>query len=388
VGLLEPLGIDCDAPAADGSFTAVTPTWRPDLEREVDIVEEVGRRYGLNRIARTVPTNAGKVGRLTPRQRERRLVADVMVGAGYAEGMTLPLVSPADLRRAGLEPEAVIVVENPLRSEESVLRPAILPGLLKAVQYNASYGNADVALFELGTVFFPPDPDAAASRPRFDGKYHGDAAQLPDEHEHLAAIRAGAVRRRPFEDDRPVEPADVVATVGALGEALRLADLRLVSAAVDGFHSTRAARVVVDGVAIGVVGEVAPEVAREFGLDLAVSACELDVDLLLAGTRREDAASPASRFPGSSIDLAFVVDEQVAAGDVERTLRDAGSELLESLRLFDVFRSETVGAGRRSLAFALRFRAPDRTLTDDEVAQVRQRCIDAVVRAHGAELRG
>jgi phenylalanyl-tRNA synthetase beta chain len=389
VGLLEPLGIECDAPAADGSFTAVTPTWRPDLEREVDLVEEVGRRYGLNRIARTVPTNAGKVGRLTPRQRERRVVADVLVGAGYAEGMTLPLVSPADLRRAGLSPAAVIEVENPLRAEESVLRPAILPGLLKAVQYNASYGNADVALFELGTVFFPPDPQGAAARPRFDGKYHGDPALLPDEHEHLAVVRAGAVRRRPFEtEDRAVEPADVVAAVGALGEALRLADLRLVAAAVAGFHPTRAARVLVDGVAVGTVGEIASEVRHELGFDGAVSACELDVDLLLAGSRREDAARTVSRFPGSSIDLAFVVDEQVAAGDVERTLRETGGELLESLRLFDVFRSDALGASRRSLAFALRFRAADRTLTDDDVAQLRQRCIDAVVRAHGAELRG
>jgi phenylalanyl-tRNA synthetase beta chain len=388
VGLLEPLGIDCDAPATDGSFTAVTPTWRPDLEREVDVVEEVGRRYGLNRIARTVPTNAGKVGRLTPRQRERRLVADVLVGAGFAEGMTLPLVSPADLRRAGLEPDAVIEVENPLRAEESVLRPAIMPGLLKAVQYNASYGNADVALFELGTVFFPPAPDAASRRPRFAGKYHGDPTRLPDEHEHVAIVRAGALRRRPFADDRPVEPADVVATVGALGEALRLADLRLEAASVPGFHPTRAARVLVDGVAIGAVGEVAPNVVREVGLDVAVSACELDVDLLLAGKRRDDAARPVSRFPASSVDLAFVVADGVAAGDVARTLHDTGGDLLESLRLFDVFRSDALGAGRRSLAFALRFRAPDHTLTDDEVAQLRQRCIDAVVGAHGAELRG
>jgi phenylalanyl-tRNA synthetase beta chain len=119
-----------------------------------------------------------------------------------------------------------------------------------------------------------------------------------------------------------------------------------------------------------------------------MSACELDVDLLLAGTRREAAARTVSRFPASSIDLAFVVDEQVAAGDVERTLRETGGELLESLRLFDVFRSDTLGANRRSLAFTLRFRAPDRTLTDDDVARLRQRCIDAVVRAHGAELRG
>ncbi|MDQ1521148.1 MAG: phenylalanyl-tRNA synthetase beta chain, partial [Actinomycetota bacterium] len=246
-GLLEPLGIECTLIGEDGAFTAVCPTWRPDLEREVDLIEEVGRRYGLNRIVRTVPTSPGSVGRLTLRQRERRLVADVLAGAGYAEGMTLPLLSPADLKRAGLDYDRVIEVENPLRSEESILRPSVIPGLLKALQYNASHGNADFALFEIGTVFFPPDPDRAATRPTFEGVFRGDAARLPDEREHVAAVRSGAVRRRPFEPDRPVEPFDLVAVVEALRDALRLADVRLEAAEIDGYHPTRAARILVDG---------------------------------------------------------------------------------------------------------------------------------------------
>jgi phenylalanyl-tRNA synthetase beta chain len=385
--LLDPLGIECTG-ASNGSFTAVCPTWRPDLEREIDLVEEVGRRYGLNHIARTVPTNPGSVGRLTPRQRERRVVADVLVGAGYTEGMTLPLLSPADLERAGLSFGTLIEVENPLRAEESVLRPSILPGLLNALQYNASHGNTDVALFEMGTVFFPPDPDAAAARPEFEGVLRGDSARLPDEREHLAALRAGSVRRRPFEADRPVEPSDLVAAVEALRDGLRLADLRFEAATVDGYHPTRAARVVVDGKVAGVVGEVAPDVVRAHGLEGAASAFEIDVDLLIAGTRRDAAYVPVSRFPASNIDLAFVVDNAVPAGAVRDTLRAAGGELLEEVRLFDVFRSPALGDLKRSLAFALRFRAPDRTLTDEEVARLRQAAIDAVVRAHGAELRG
>jgi phenylalanyl-tRNA synthetase beta chain len=284
--------------------------------------------------------------------------------------------------------DAVIEVENPLRAEESILRPAVLPGLLKALRYNASHGNVDVALFELGTVFFPPDPQAARRRPSFDGVFRGDAERLPDEHEHVAFARAGSVRRRPFEPDRPVEPADVVAALGALGEALRLADLRIEVASVDGFHPSRAARVLVDGTVLGAVGDVDPEVVRAHDLDSPVVACELDVDLLLAGTRRDAAYRPVSRFPASSIDLAFVVDDAVPAVAIESQLRAAAGELLEAVRLFDVFRSDAVGANRRSVAFTLRFRAPDRTLTDAEVAELRRRCIDAVVHAHGAELRG
>ncbi|MCU1430151.1 MAG: phenylalanyl-tRNA synthetase beta subunit [Actinomycetia bacterium] len=386
-GLLEPLGIECTDAGADGSITAVCPTWRPDLEREIDLVEEVGRRHGLNRIARTVPTNPGRVGRLTPRQRERRLVADVLVGAGYAEGMTLPLLSPADLRRAGIGDTAVIEVENPLRADESVLRPSVMPGLLKAVQYNASHGNLDIALFELGTVFFPPAADDGASRPRFDGVFRGDSALLPDEHEHVGAIRAGVVPGRPFEPDRAVEPADTVAAIEALAAALRLADLRVEAAELAGYHPTRAARVLVDGISVGAVGEVAPDVLAAHDLDVAVSALEIDVDLLLAGTRRDDEYEPVSRFPASSVDLAFVIPDDLPAGAVAATLHAAAGELLEDIRLFDVFRSDAFGPGRRSVAFTVRFRAPDHTLTDDEVATLRRRCIDAVVGEHGAELR-
>jgi phenylalanyl-tRNA synthetase beta chain len=137
-----------------------------------------------------------------------------------------------------------------------------------------------------------------------------------------------------------------------------------------------------------VVGEVAAEVAAAHGFEVVAVACELDVDLLLAGTRRPDAYQPVSRFPASTVDLAFVVPDTVPAAAVEATLRTAGDDLVEDVRLFDVFRSDALGTGRRSVAFALRYRAPDRTLTDEEVARVRQQAIDAVVREHGAELRG
>ena len=365
-GLLTPLGIEVEG------GTAIVPTWRPDIEREIDLVEEVARRIGLDRIRRTVPSNPDKIGGLTAEQRDRRSVGDVLVGAGYDEVYTLPLVAPADLARAGLPTDALIEVENPLRAEESVLRPALLPGVLRAVAHNAAHGNPDVALFELGRVFAPPPPGET----------------LPVERLHLAIARSGRILQRPYEPDREVTVYDMTAIVDALAQELRLADWRLIAASPAGFHPVRAASIVAGETVVGNVGEIDGQVIEALALPQPVVACEIDVDALLACPRLPRAASPVSRYPASAIDLAFVVSDDVPAADILRTLRETGGELLESVRVFDVFRSDALGPGRVSLAFALRFRAPDHTLTDAEVGELRQKCIDAVVAAYGAELRG
>jgi phenylalanyl-tRNA synthetase beta chain len=362
---LTPLGIEMHG------TEATVPTFRPDLEREIDLVEEVARRVGLENIARSVPSNPAKIGGLSARQRDLRTLTDVLVGAGYDEVFTLPLLAPADLANAGRPPSAVVEVENPLRAEESILRPALLPGLLRAVAYNAAHGEPAVALFESGTVFAPP--------------HAGEA--LPRERRALAFARADRARRAPHEPDRPVDVYDATAALTALAQELRVADVHLAAASVEGFHPTRAARVLVDGNPVGVVGEVAANVVDALSLVAPVVACELDVDAFLLGARADRAARPVSRFPASSIDLAFVVDDRVPAAAVQTTLVAAGGALLEHVALFDVFRSEALGPEKVSLAFALRFRALDRTLTDDEVSTLRKQCIDAVVSAHGAELR-
>jgi phenylalanyl-tRNA synthetase beta chain len=285
---------------------------------------------------------------------------------------TLPLVAPADLARVGAAVEDLIEVQNPLRAEESVLRPALLPGVLRSVAHNAAHGNPDVALFELGRVFTAP----AA----------GDV--LPVQPLHVAVARAGRVVRSPHEADRAVTVYDLTSVVEALAQELRVADWSLVAASPAGLHPVRAADVVVDGLVVGAVGEVDADVLAALSLTGPVVAAEIDVDALLASSRIPRASSPVSRYPASAIDLAFVVADTVAAGAIVRTLRAAGGALLESVRLFDIFRSDGLGAGRVSLAFALAFRADDHTLTDTEVGELRQKCIDAVVGAFAAELRG
>jgi phenylalanyl-tRNA synthetase beta chain len=373
---LAPLGIelsDADDVGSADELVAMVPTFRPDLDREIDLVEEVARRIGFDRIGRTLPDTRGQVGALTVRQRERRLVADALVGVGLSEAITLSLVAPGDLERAGAPLDRLVAATNPLRAEESVLRTAVLPGLLRAVAGNRHQGLADVALFEMGRVFLAP---AEGGGP------------LPDEPEQVAFAWAGHVRRSPIEPDRPVDVYDAVDTVRAVLDALGIADVAFDPVVNPGFRAGRAARVLVSGVEAGTVGEVAPLVLDALDLEAPVVAAELALDTLLDAPRRDRTFRAPSRFPASLLDLAFAAADTVPAAGIEATLRAELGDVLESLRCFDDFRSDAIGAGRRSLTFRLRLRAPDRTLTDAEAGELRARAVAAVERDHGAELRG
>ncbi len=357
-GYLEPIGFTT-APSENGTFEVTVPTWRPDSEREIDVIEEVARHHGYGRIPRTRPPVA-TVGMLNAYQRDRRLVADILVGAGLSEAWATSFLAPDDLARAGL-PQDAIEVENPLAAEESILRPSLLPGLLKALVTNANHRRPDVALFEIGHVFLPP---AAGER-------------LPDEPEHVAVVLAGR------------DAAQAVRTWRALAEGLRLADVRLQAATRPGLHPTRTADLVAGGTVAGTVGEVDPGVLSVHQLDGPVGWIQADLGLLLRDApRRPSTYRAISRFPSADIDLAFVVDDAVPAGDVERTLRTAGGDLVERVELFDVYRGQGLDPGHRSLALHLRFSALDHTLTEDELAGLRRRCIEAVESACGGRLRG
>jgi phenylalanyl-tRNA synthetase beta chain len=378
IDALVPLGIEVTGTGDE--LEAAPPSFRPDLEREIDLVEEVARRVGFDAIGRTVPRPRVQVGGLTRAQRDRRLIADALVGAGASEAMTIPLVAPAALDAFGRG--TAVPLANPLRAEESVLRTALLPGLVTAVAFNAARGQPDVALFELGTVFSVPS----------------GAGVLPDERAMVAAVVAGTVARRPVEDDRPVDVYDATDLLQAVARALGSIGLELEPTAEaggagdvavgPGWHPLRAARISVAGQEIGTVGELAPEIVSAAGLAGPVVAFEADLGAWCAAPRSPLGFRAPSPFPPSSIDLAFVVAESVPAAAIASTLRGAGADLLEDLRVFDEFRSEALGAGLRSLAFSLRYRAPDRTLTDAEVGDLRRRSIEAVAAAHGATLRG
>jgi phenylalanyl-tRNA synthetase beta chain len=359
---LRPLGFAVE-PAGGGLHKVTPPTFRPDVTAEIDLIEEVGRHHGYGRIERTVPASPF-VGGLTPYQRHRRRLRDILVGAGVSEASSAPLIGPGEHEQAGLDGTA-IEATDPLAREESVLRTSLLPGLLKAIAFNASHRNPDVALFEIGHVFPPPaDPGAV----------------LPDEREVLAVSLAG---QDPGEGGAPAAKRVLDVVVAGLG----LGGARFEAAPAPGLHPTRSARILLGGRAVGHVGEVDPAVLERYGLSGRVGWIEADLELLLPKERTYIQARPVSKHPSSDVDLAFVVADGVAAADVEVTLREAARDLVVDLGLFDVFRDARLGEGRRSLTYRLRLQAQDHTLTDSEVADVRERAIAAVKVAHGAELR-
>ena len=361
----EPLGGGVGDPAADVEVTV--PPWRYDSSAEIDVVEEVARLYGYSRIGRSVPASA-HTGRLSDRQLERRRLRSLMVGRGLSEAMPLPFLAPGDLERCGL-PGDGIEIANPLVKEESVLRTSLLPGLVKALGTNAARRNTGVGLWEVGHVFRRRDGDDAGP-----GTW-GDA--LPDEREMLGVALGGR------------DAAEAVHEWRAVAEVLGLAGVGVENGAVPGLHPTRSARLVGPaGEPVGAVGEIDPGVLEAHGIGERVGWLEIDLDLAAGLPHRERIYRPVSIYPSSDIDLAFEVDDAVPAGAVEATLRAAAGDNLAGVRLFDVYRGPGIPGGRRSLAYSLRLDALDHTLTDDEVAEVRRRCIEAVQSAFPASLRG
>jgi phenylalanyl-tRNA synthetase beta chain len=235
--------------------------------------------------------------------------------------------------------------------------------MLRAIAFNHAHQQRDLRLFEIGNVYPRPDSPGQA---------------LPDERERVAVAMTGA-------------GGDVVAATElwrVLEQALRLDGVELRATERPGLHPTRTAAVVGGGGdEVGVVGEVDPDVGAAHGIDTRVGWIECDLAAVLAAPRRTNQARPVSRFPSNDIDLAFEVDEAIPAAAVEATLREAAGPLLDDLRLFDVYRGPGLAGGRRSLAYRLRFCALDRTLTDEEVAEARRRCIERVETGHRARLR-
>lgn len=372
------------AGARGGAVLEVTvPTFRPDVAREVDVIEEVARHHGYERIAPT-RRRSPNVGSLGAANLTRRRLRRLLNGLGAHEAWTSSIVDPSLHRRTGSD-APVVELANPMVREESALRAHLLPGLLGSLRYNVSHRNPSVRLFEIGHVFTPSSAD--------DG--------LPDEHEHLGVLLGGddaaaAVRAwRVVAEGLLLAPGSVTleqrrALPPALDEAGASEDLP--GALLLGTHPTRRALLLAgegERRGVGAVGEVDPEVLEAFGLASGGRAgwLVLDLDELAALPRRDRRARPVSRFPSSDIDLAFVLSDETPASALEAVLTAAAGELCESVRLLDTYRGPGVPPGTRSLAFRLRFCALDRTLTDAEVAELRARCVQVAGTSLHATLR-
>jgi phenylalanyl-tRNA synthetase beta chain len=361
-------------PAPDGLDVTVPALRRDDVTREVDLIEEVARIDGLERLPATLPARRGAVGTLTHDQRLRRAAEDAMVGRGLQEVVGWSFADPELLERLRLPAEhelrRVVTLENPLSETQSIMRPTLLGSLLDIARYNVSRNGPDVRIFESGTVYRAAREGVGA-----------------DEHHALGVLLSGALAPRSWR--------------GAAGDADFFAAKALLASMLDRFHVEwsvapeswpflhpgRSAVVLLDGdVRAGFLGELHPLLARDWDLE-RTAVFTVDLGKLAAAAPPLVSFRPFPSVPALRQDLAVTLPEAVPAAEVLQRVRDAAGEVLEDVSVFDVYTGGQVGEGRRSLALALTFQAPERTLTDEDVAPLRERIVAALGEL-GGELRG
>ncbi len=391
VRILEASG--CQVTALGDSLTVCAPTWRVDLHDPYDVVEEVGRKYGYDRIGLRIPVPP--VGRgLTRAQRGRRAAMAAVAGAGFTEVLSLPFTSEAELDRLSVPSDdrrrRVVRLANPLSDTHPFLRTSLLPGLFAAVVKNTSRSLEDLALFEHGAIFVQTDGGTAphpgvAARPT-DEELAGIESALPEQPDMLAAVVTGDWSQAGWHGD--AVPADWTHVVAFAETAAAAVGLKLTrrNAEVMPWHPGRCAELLVGDITLGYAGELHPEVIRAFGLPERTCAVEFTLTDLLEAAPEGGTIAALSSFPLAKEDVALIVDEAVAAADVQAALVEGAGELLEEIALFDVYRGDQVGQGKKSLAFALRFRA-DRTLKDAEAAHARQSAVAVAAERFGAVQR-
>lgn len=350
-------------------LTVTVPTRRPDVQRPVDLVEEIARLHGFADIPDSVPSGPG--GGLPYEERRLRRIREVMVGAGYFQTMTFSFIGDTDLDKLALPEGHVarsgIAVVNPLNDTEGVMRTTLLPGMLKAAASALGRGVGESRLFEIGKVFL------------------SGGAKLPDQPDRLGLILAGRTTATWDVPSSEFTIYDATGTWEVLSTALNIPDASLRQASAPIFHPGRCAEVLIGDVVVGTLGEVHPSVARSFGLHGRVVAGEIDLAELLIDRGPWQYKSP-SIFPPSIFDMAFIVNGAVPGASV--VAASAVSNLIERSDIFDVFEDDSIGAGKKSIAIRFTLRATDRTLTDQEVAPIRKQIAEAVADSVGGELRG
>ena len=376
----------------DGEYTP--PTWRPDLTDPYDLVEEVVRVVGYDQVPSVVPREAAGRG-LTREQRLRRRIGRTLSGAGCVEVISFPFVGEAAFDQLGLPEDDplrhAVRLANPLSAEEPSYTTTLLPGLLRAAARNLGRGIPGVALFETGTVAFPVDRGPA---PIYGVDWRPTDAELaklfeaiPEQPLHLAVVLAGERERAGWWGaGRTAGWSDAIGLVRRLGDELGV-EVEVASASRMPWHPGRCAQVSVGGVEFGHAGELHPHACAAFGLPGRSAAVEIDLDFLMARAVDVVPGPAFSTFPVAKEDVALVVAADVTAAQVEAALREGAGEHLEAIRLFDVYTGDQVEAGHKSLAFALRFRAPDRTLTEQETGAARDAAVALAAERCGAVQR-
>ena len=375
---LERLGCSVER-KGEHAYAVEVPTYRPDLEREIDLYEEVVRLWGEGDIEPTIPAAKNHAGGLTPAQRRMRQIGATLRACGLNEAVCYNFVPENDLERLGMGEEGrgtAVRLMNPMNAEWTVMRRSLIPGLLRSVANNQSRGVKNVALYECGRLYF--------GRP-------GHAQ--PKEHTYVAGVLAGSWDDDGWNVSYPkLDFFDAKGVVEALLADLRIEKVRyrVPEAASFGFAQPgRVAEVVAGGAVLGWVAELHPSSLAAFEVEAPVAAFELDLEQLVRLSKNELPYRDVPTLPGVEMDLALIVDEAVTCERLEQVIGSAGGKGLESVRLFDVYRDEQrVGAGKKSMAFALVYRAADHTMTSEEAEALHQRVVTKVCRATGATVRG
>lgn len=368
------------ASCAEGELLHVlAPTFRPDLEREIDLYEEVLRLYGMDRIEPTLPGGAGRIGKRTVAEQKIQKINDTLRAAGLNETVTYSFAEPGDLDKLRMDKEGLgmpVELLNPLNAEQSIMRQSIIPGLLHSLAYNQNHGVKNVQLYETGRVFFAAE-----------GK------KKPKEKERVAAVLAGAMGD-PAWNNTPAafDFFDGKGIIESLLHELATPKVRFKALSAEEaphLQPGRAAQVLSGGTVLGWVGEIHPLAADAFEATAPVVAFELDLDALVKTSQPARDYVDVPLFPAVTMDIALVVDEDVTNEKLMQVMRSAGGKLLLSIQLFDVYRDEErLGAGKKSMAYALEYRSPDKTLTAEEVNKQHERLIKKTCGATGAEVRG
>jgi phenylalanyl-tRNA synthetase beta chain len=376
--ILESIDIKVKERAAKGDDEVLkvrVPTFRPDLEREIDLVEEVARLYGYADIEPTLPKTSHNIGFLTREQRLRRKIRRRMTGMGLDEAVTMAFISPAWIEMLDPErqylPDEMLSVRNPVSEETSVMRTTLLPGLLEVLRFNLNRRNMDVFVFEMGRAFI-----------------HREGEKLPHELLRLGCAMVGDWI--PMQWDTEQQEADFYSIKGVfegLASSLHISDWTLQRAELPFLHPSQSCFIKVGGEDIGCLGLIHPRVAREAELPEGTVLMEIDINRLITAARDITMYEEVPRFPSISLDIAVVVKEEVDSSKVEEIIRRAGGGLLREIELFDLYRGEQVGEARKSLAYTLSFYALDRTLKDEEAGSALNEIVKALHEELGAKLR-
>ncbi|GAB3299548.1 phenylalanine--tRNA ligase subunit beta [Parasphingorhabdus pacifica] len=376
-----------------GLVTATPPSWRPDLTQPADLVEEVLRMEGYHTIPSVLP--AAPPGRgLTAEQRRRRSVSRALSADGYVEVLPFPFTSSETLDKLNVPAEdprrRTLSLVNALESDRAELATTLLPGLLDALQRNVSRGQRDLALFHIGQVVLPAEqqpavPEVGVATKPSESELEALRASLPVQPAHAAVVLAGQRESAGWwGKGRASSWADAVEAARAVASSAGV-ELTIDAGDHAPWHPGRCASLKVGDDVVGHAGELHPKVVEALGLPKRTCAMEIDLDALPLTDPRP--APQLSAYPPVLMDVALVVDAQLPATELIEVIRSSGGELLEDVRLFDVYSGEQVGEGKKSLALAMRFRAHDRTLKQEEATEARDAAVDAAKQAFGATLR-